>query len=119
MAEMETYSGQERRTRDRARGIVLRRRRSEAVPPAEERRRSNAEPNGFDIAAALELHLDQCTTRRAMLTLLESWLREASDGDAERDESYITAVQHAAEVMKTAPDVLTGIAVLQRQREES
>ena len=117
MAEIQTYTGEERRTRDRSRGILLRRRRSEAVAPESERRRSS-NANGFDIAAALELHLDECTTRRAMLNLLESWLREATDGGAvERDENYINAVQHAVQVVKSAPDVATGIAILQRQSE--
>ena len=120
MAQLETYQGNERRTRDRSRGIVLRRRRSQPVDPAQERRRTPVQQNGFDIAAALELHLDQCSTRRAMLTLLESWLREANEaGDGERDEGYIRAVQNATEVIKNSPDVQTGIAILQRRPEDS
>ena len=116
---MATYTGDERRLRDRTRGIVLRRRRSEPREGAEERRRTSA-PNGFDIASALELHLDQCSTRRAMLGLLESWLAEAKNPDAaERDDGYRQAVEHAITVMKASPDVPTAIAVLQRRPEES
>jgi hypothetical protein len=115
--ETQTYSGEERRARDRARGIVLRRRRNELPSGVVERRRAPAN-DGFDIASALELHLDQCTTRRAMLNLLEQWLAEAKNPEAvERDDGYARAVQHAIDVMKTSPDVLTGIAVLQRRSE--
>ena len=116
---MATYTGEERRLRDRARGIVLRRRRSEPREGAQERRKTTA-PNGFDIASALELHLDQCSTRRAMLGLLESWLAEAKGADAaERDDGYRRAVEHAISVMKSSPDVPSAIAVLQRRAEES
>ena len=115
MGETETYSGEERRTRDRARGIILRRRSNQLPQGAVERRRA-AENNGFDIASALELHLDQCTSRRAMLTLLESWLTESSSA-AEPDEGYTEAVENAIRVMKASPDVATAIAVLQRAPE--
>ena len=119
MAETATYTGDERRQRDRARGIVLRRRRSEPREGAEERRRTPA-PNGFDIASALELHLDQCSTRRAMLGMLESWLAEAQNpGAAESGDGYRQAVEHAISVMKASPDVTTAIAVLQRRAGES
>jgi hypothetical protein len=70
--------------------------------------------NGFDIASALELHLDQCTTRRSMLGLLEKWLIESKNPEGERDEGYCQAVEAAIDVMKSAPDVLSGIAILQR-----
>ena len=111
------YSGEDRRARDRAEGIVLRRRQQE---PVEVERRRGAQSDGFDIAAALELVLDECPTRRSMLALLEAWLNEAKNtAPEERDESYIGAVEHATKVMKTSPDVLTGIAILQRQRDES
>ena len=103
---------EERRSRDRSQGIVLRRRLKRLVDAKQERRRG--EQSGFDIAAALELHLDQCTTRRAMLTLLESWLAEANAG-AERDEDYIRAIERAMDVMKSAPDPLSAIAILQRR----
>jgi hypothetical protein len=103
---------EERRARDRAQGIVLRRRLKRLVDANQERRRS--ERSGFDIAAALELHLDECKTRRAMLTLLESWLSEANAA-ADRDEEYTRAIEHAAEVMKSAPDPLSAIAILQRR----
>lgn len=116
MIEAQSYSGDERRTRDRSEGIVLRRRQSEPVEV--ERRR--VKQNGFDIAAALELHLDECKTRRSMLTLLESWLAEARNAaPAEQDEDYVRAVEHATEVMKSAPDAMSAIAMLQRQPEES
>jgi hypothetical protein len=119
LVETVTYSGEERRTRDRSRGIELRRRRSEPPEGGVERRRASVD-NGFDIASALELHLDQCTTRRAMLNLLESWLTEAKNAQAaERDEAYSQAVEHAIAVMKSSPDVLSAIAVLQRQPEDS
>ena len=119
VAQTATYTGEERRLRDRARGIVLRRRRSEPREGAEERRRAPAH-DGFDIASALELHLDQCGTRRAMLALLESWLAEAQNPEAaERDEGYRLAVEHAISVMKASPDVTTAIAVLQRRSGES
>ena len=117
MADTASYSGEERRLRDRARGIVLRRRRAEPREGAEERRRAPVQ-NGFDIASALELHLDQCGTRRAMLGLLESWLAEGQNA-SERDDGYRRAVEHAMTVMKASPDVPTAIAVLQRRSEES
>jgi hypothetical protein len=103
---------EERRARDRSDGIVLRRRLKRLVETNLERRRSDE--SGFDIAGALELHLDQCTTRRAMLTLLESWVSEANAG-AERDQAYIGAIERAMGVMKSAPDPLTAIAILQRR----
>jgi hypothetical protein len=106
-----TESRQERRARDRSRGITLRRRLNQRVDAGLERRSTTQ--NGFDIAAALELHLDQCTTRRAMLALLESWASETKNG--EQDNDYIRAVERAMEVMKAAPDPLTAIAVLQRR----
>ena len=112
MATAEPLSGPERRTRDRSAGIQLRRRRKEGVDEAGDRRKSR---NGFDIAAALELHLDQITNRRGMIALLESWLQEARQTDpAERDENYVRAVEYAKEVMTASPDPLTAIAVLQR-----
>ena len=105
---------QERRARDRSQGFTLRRRRQELIDANLERRRS--ERSGFDIAAALEMHLDECKTRRAMLTLLESWLAEARNaGPDTQDESYVQAVERAIEVMKSSPDPLTAIAVLQRR----
>ena len=112
MATAESPSGPERRARDRSAGIQLRRRQQQGVDKAEDRRRSR---NGFDIAAALELHLDQVSNRRGMIALLESWLQEAKQSDpAQRDESYVRAVEYAIEVMSAAPDPVTGIAVLQR-----
>ena len=118
MTETATYSGEDRRLRDRSRGIVLRRRRSQVPPQGVVERRRTFVNNGFDIASALELHLDQCTTRRAMLALLESWLTESQNaGAAERDEGYSRAVENAINVMKSSPDVTTAIAVLQRAPE--
>lgn len=105
---------EERRVRDRSQGIVLRRRLKRLVDANLERRRG--ERSGFDIAAALELHLDQCTTRRAMLALLGSWLEEANNADPDqRDADYIRAIERATEVMKTSPDPLSAIAILQRR----
>ena len=119
MIETESFGGQERRTRDRSRGIILRRRRNELPQGQVERRRAPVQ-NGFDIASALEMHLDEHKTRRAMLNLLESWLQEATSAEAaERDDGYAEAVRYAVDVMKSAPDVLTAIAVLQRAPEEA
>jgi hypothetical protein len=112
----EPYSGQERRARDRSAGIQLRRRQKQPVEKTRERRR--ATDDGFDIAGALELHLDEIKTRRGMIALLESWLREAAaTAPAERDESYVRAVERAIAAMTAAPDPLTAIAVLQRSSE--
>jgi hypothetical protein len=109
--ETETYTGPERRTRDRSLGFQLRRRRQQ--PVENERRR---DLRGFDIAGLLEMHLDQCKTRRAMLTLLEGFLTEARNAAPEtQDADYITAIERSIEVMRTAPDVETGICILQRR----
>ena len=114
MATVQPFSGNERRVRDRSAGIQLRRRQKRAEALAEDRRSNRGD--GFDIAAALELHLDQCTTRRAMLTLLESWMAEANSVTGEeRDEDYVRAIGRAIEVMKSAPDPLAAIAILQRR----
>jgi hypothetical protein len=54
-----------------------------------------------------------------MLNLLEQWLAEAKNPEAaERDDGYARAVQHAIDVIKASPDVMTGIAVLQRRSDE-
>jgi hypothetical protein len=112
MSDTEPYSGPERRGSERSDDIQLRRR--ENRPVEVERRRSN--PEGFDIAAALELHLDQCKTRRAMIALLEQWLEEARSREQEsQDPEYISAVERAIAVMKGAPDVETAIVTLQRR----
>src|SRR5688572_14297176 len=111
MATVQPFSGSERRARDRSAGIQLRRRRKEPAPVAEDRRSTRGD--GFDIAAALELHLDQIKNRRGMIALLESWLNEAKQA-AERDDNYVSAVEHAIEVVTAAPNLLTAIAVLQR-----
>src|ERR1700752_405297 len=93
MTPAQPYSGPERRTRERSAGIQLRRRQTVPIDPAAERRRSSQ--NGFDIAGALEMHLDQIKTRRGMITLLESWLQETTQTSAtERDENYVHAVEH-------------------------
>lgn len=112
MPQDNIYKGPERRAHDRSQGIQLRRRRQEWV--GVERRRSNL--GGFDIAAVLEMHLDQCRTRRAMLELLGGWLAEARNSSQDsQDPNYIRAVEHSIEVMKSAPDVESAIAVLQRR----
>ena len=113
MPTAQQYSGGERRARDRSDGIQLRRRQKlGVVDKADDRRRAR---DDFDIAAALELHLDQITNRRGMIALLESWLQEAKQADpAMRDQDYVRAVEHAIEVMTAATDPLTAIAVLQR-----
>jgi len=115
MTTAETYSGQERRRLDRSAGIQLRRRRKPTIDKANDRRSSS--DNGFDIASALELHLDEVPTRRGMITLLETWLQEAKDSQTERDENYVKAIADAIAVMTAAPDPLTGIARLRRSSE--
>jgi hypothetical protein len=116
MTTAEPYSGQERRVHDRSAGIQLRRRQKQPVEKTRDRRRGS--DNGFDIAGALELHLDQVKTRRGMIALLESWLREAAESaPAERDENYVRAIERAIAAMTAAPDPLTAIAVLQRSAE--
>ena len=115
MTTAEPYSGQERRARDRSAGIRLRRRQKQPVEKTRDRRRGS--DNGFDIAGALELHLDEVKTRRGMISLLESWLREAEESTAERDANYVRAVERAIAAMTAAPDPLTAIAVLQRSSE--
>jgi hypothetical protein len=51
-----------------------------------------------------------------MLELLDGWLNEARNSPPEtQDPSYINAVERSIEVMKSAPDVETAIAILQRQ----
>jgi hypothetical protein len=112
MTSAETYTGQERRRLDSSSGIQLRWREKQRVDKANDRRTSS--DNGFDIAGALELHLEQVTTRRGMITLLESWLQEANDSQTARDENYVRAIADAITVMTAAPDPLTGIARLQR-----
>ena len=88
-------------------------RRRENRPVEFERRRR---PSNFDIGALLEMHLDQCKTRRAMIHLLEVWLTEATGRDeASQDADYTEAVQRAIEVMRAAPDVETAIVMLQRR----
>lgn len=92
--------------------IPLRRRQQR--PVEFERRRSSGVT--FDIAAALELYLDQCRTRRAMIHLLEEWLAEARNrGPETQDSSYVHAVERAIDVMNRAPDVQTAIVRLQRR----
>lgn len=102
----------ERRARDRARGIELRRRLKLQVEA--ERRRSRQ--GTAEIAAALELHLDQFKTRRAMIGLLERWLTESrSAAVEEQDVDYVKALERSIEIMQASPDVETGIAVMHRQ----
>jgi hypothetical protein len=89
-------------------------RRRENRPVEFERRRNRG--SGIDIAAVLEMHLDQCKTRRSMIALLEQWLSEAQAREREnQDPEYIGAVERAIEVMKGAPDVETGIFSLQQR----
>ena len=90
---------------------LLRRRENRAVTV--ERRRPAP---GFDIAGILEMHLDQCKTRRAMIGLLDQWLSEARAREHEnQDPDYIDAVERAIEVMKKAPDVETAVIWLQKR----
>lgn len=111
MTTTQPDASQERRARDRSVGILLRRRQNRLTEIAEDRRRKAQ--SGFDIAAALELHLDDVPTRRGMIALLESWLSESTQSE-ERDEQYVQAIERAIRVIKSAPDLPTGIAMLQR-----
>lgn len=111
MAETEPNGGSDESTDVPGDHTPLRRR--ENRPVEFERRRR---PSNFDIGALLEMHLDQCKTRRAMIHLLEEWLAEATSRDeASQDADYTEAVQRAIEVMRAAPDVETGIVMLQRR----
>jgi hypothetical protein len=112
MLEHDQQPTPERRTRDRSRGIELRRRLQQQV---EVDRRQSGQGTA-EIAAALEMHLDQFKTRRAMVGLLEQWLTESRSAElAEQDVEYVKALERAIEVMKSAADVETGIAVLHRR----
>lgn len=113
MAMSETNSESEHSNADSlpTGSMPLRRRRND--PVAVERRRS---AGGFDIAAALELYLDECRTRRAMLELLEQWLAEGREREQDSESvQYLSAVERAIEIMKRAPDVQTAIVMLQRR----
>jgi hypothetical protein len=111
MVMSETNSESEHSSDDPTPALQLRRRRNE--PVAVERRRSGG---SFDIAAALELYLDNCKTRRAMLELLDQWLAEGRQREQDAENiQYIAAVERAMETMKRAPDVETAIVMLQRR----
>lgn len=106
------YPGPERRTRNRSHGIALRRREKQIV---EVERRRPVEGTS-EVASALEMHLDQCKTRRAMLSMLESWLGEARNAPPDaQDPVYVRALERSLEVFKETPDIETAIAVLQRR----
>ena len=110
--QSQSHPGPERRARDRSQGITLRRREKQVT--GVERRRPIE--GTAEIAAALELHLDQCKTRRAMLTLIETWLGEARNAPPDaQDPAYARALERSIEVIKGAPDLETGIAMLQRR----
>ena len=110
--QTQPHSGPERRARDRSRGITLRRREKQTIE-VERRQPTEGTP---EIAAALELHLDQCKTRRAMLTLIETWLGEARNAPPDaQDPVYARALERSIEVIRGAPDLETGIAMLQRR----
>ena len=111
MTSAQTYSGQDRRGHNRSDGPRLRRRQNLLPENAADKRRSRH--SGFDIAAALEMYLDQITTRRGMIRLLQSWLHETAS-ETGRDEDYVRAVERAIEVMTSESDPLTAIAMLQR-----
>ena len=112
MLQTQPFPGPERRLRDRSRGLLLRRRQRKEVQV--ERRQGGQGTS--EIAAALELHLDQCKTRRALVDLLELWLTEARNAEqSSQDPDYTSAVERSIEIMKGAPDVETGMAMLQRK----
>lgn len=102
----------ERRIRDRSKGIQLRRRQAQQVDI--DRRRGSE--GTAEIAAALEMYLDERKTRHAMLKLLEQWLAEArNSGPDAQDAEYVRAVERSIDIMKQATDVETGLAMLQRR----
>ena len=103
----------ERRTRDRSQGIILRRRQKQ---PVDVDRRGPVVEGTPEIAEALEMCLDDHPTRRALLTLLETWLGETRNAAPEaQDAAYARALERSLEVVRGAPDVETGIAMLQRR----
>lgn len=109
MALREVHPTTERRSRDRSQGILLRRRHSQLGHMRIERRRPHV---GFDVAGALELHLEDYPTLEAMLVLLEAW-RYAANG--EHAPEYLDAIDHAVAVMRRADEPLHAIAMLQRR----
>jgi hypothetical protein len=112
MLQNDDFPANERRTRDRTPGSQLRRRRKLEV---EVDRRDSGQGTA-EIGAALELHLDQFKTRRAMIGLLEQWLTESRDSElAEQDVDYVNALERSIEIIKDAPDLETGIAMLHRR----
>ena len=93
----------------------LRRRENRPVE-FDRRRRDGDSSESFDIGAALELHLDQCKTRRSMIKLLEEWLAESRNRDpGSQNPEYAAAVERAIDVMRNAPDIETAIVTLQRR----
>jgi hypothetical protein len=112
MAENEPNGGSDESADAPADRTPLRRR--ENRPVEFDRRRDR--PRNFDIGALLEMHIDQCKTRRAMIHLLEEWIAEATNREpASQDPEYTEAVRRAIEVMKGAPDVETAIVMLQQR----
>jgi hypothetical protein len=112
MADNESQPDPQDSEDDQGQPTLLRRR--ENRPVEVERRRNRS--SGVDIGALLEMHLDQCKTRRAMIGLLEQWLTEVRSRPQEgQDPDYIDAIQRAIEVMKGSPDVETAIVRLQQR----
>ena len=112
MHDTDPNSAPEPREEDASRETPLRRRENR---PVEVERRRNG-PRGFDIGAMLEMHLDQCKTRRAMINMLDQWLSESRSRPPEnQDAAYMEAIQRAIDVMKGAPDVETAIVMLQQR----
>ena len=112
MLHYEPYSGPERRARDRIEGMLFRRRQQQTV---ENDRRRNLQGTA-EIALALEMHIEEHKTRHAMVRLLQSWLAEARDsGPDAQDPDYARAVERSIEIIRSAPDIETGIAMLYRR----
>ena len=75
--------------------------------------------SGFDVAAALELQLDRCPTKDALLRLLKTWFAAArQQGVSARMTQYRYALARAIRVMTKAPTAEEAILELQRIQAE-
>ena len=112
MQDDESNSGAEPGPDDASESAPLRRRENRHVDVERRRNRSS----GIDIGALLEMHLDTCKTRRAMINLMDQWLNEVRNRPPEgQDAEYMNAIERAIDVMKGAPDVETAIVMLQQR----
>jgi hypothetical protein len=83
---------------------------TDPTPP--ERRKSKKE--GFDVAVTLELNLDRCPTKPAMLTFVKSVLYSAETGEFGSGHSgYVEALKRAIDVLEHSTELLEAVATLQ------